>query len=758
MNIPEPYRKPQILPDIVNFENINNTEDDSSMDLILCLLRRWRVVFLIFIFVIAIGAPLIWYTVKPSYRATAAIQVAPIIHSILFEGEEGVPMYKNFIYTQADLITSDQVLQRVADNLIDKNLTFFEESDDVMATIRNTVMGQTQTGPIKTLRKELVNGKLTVIPEENTELIKISMEGKNPDEAEKIVNSFVRSYMAVVVFDEAKDENHKLAVLQKERRVLTDKIEKERTAIRSMAQEYGTYALKERQEMMLKRLASLLDEHTKIELQKISLQVKVRLLESKKDQRVPSDELMKMQHEFMNSDLIVKTITENIVEMEKNLIIAKQTLAPTNPELQRQTDVLKILNNHLDQRRRDVKESFDDMVKKGFADNDKKELKNTKIELEQAIIYEQNLRQMLAKDDTETITLGRKQLAIQDMQDKLDTTKELCETVQLRIQEIEIETKRSARISVAYYANILPPQDKRIKYIAALCFAAAAMGMFAALIKEKLDMSLNTPADITKRVGAKIIGTTTNHNTNRKKLLPQQVAEEYQTICANLGLSGSNGIPKKLVICSPCPREGKTTMAINLATSIAKIGKKVLLIDGDLRKPDVAKLLNLPYRRNGLKELLLGRNFEDVAYSVPFANLAVLTADSCNIFDVYELITQQRTSMILNKLSQKYDHIIIDSPPVLAVPDALLWSKMADGVILTIIAGQTDSMDLKETLSRFEQINVTVLGTVLNNVPIHSSYNQYRYGYSNENTVVRYNSKTRRKKAVLLPMLEQKKS
>lgn len=160
------------------------------------------------------------------------------------------------------------------------------------------------------------------------------------------------------------------------------------------------------------------------------------------------------------------------------------------------------------------------------------------------------------------------------------------------------------------------------------------------------------------------------------------------------------------------------------------MGKKVLLIDGDLRKPDVARLLRVQYPRDGLREFLLGKHFEQVVCAGALPGLSVLTASACKTSTIYELISQKRTADFLSVAGREYDHVIVDSPPVLAVPDALLWARMVDAVVLAGIAGQTASGDLKETYRRLTQIHVNVLGTVLNNVSVESSYNPYGYGYS----------------------------
>jgi receptor protein-tyrosine kinase len=267
---------------------------------------------------------------------------------------------------------------------------------------------------------------------------------------------------------------------------------------------------------------------------------------------------------------------------------------------------------------------------------------------------------------------------------------------------------------------------------------------------------LRTPDEVTKRIGIRIIGTTTSPQAIKRNLLPKQVTEDYQTIRANLGLLDSGGMPKTLVVTSAGMREGKTTFSINFSTSLSMSGKKVLLIDGDLRKPDIAHLLNLPKGSRTVQDLLLEREF-DHAIPIPSTNLDVLPADSRNMTDAYELLALPMTPRYINNISQKYDHVIIDTPPVLAFPDALMWAKIADAVILTTFAGQTIAPDLKRTKERLAEINVRVLGTILSNVPIDRSYYRYGYNYYAQNGRSRKNADKANAKALLLPAKEHDK-
>ncbi len=717
--------------DIVNFETVPESTEESPQ-LVAGILRRWYIALLVFIVICGFGLSAIWILTEPVYEVTGQIRVAPILVDILTDTKDrgDISDYQSFMNTQAGLVASSRVIERVADNLKGRNLALFNNKSTSLISKLKQRLNTTkiQPEPAWLLKQALINGVITVNAPRNSELIEITMHNTNDKEAMQIVDAFINAYMDVGVTRSTQDEDKKLMALEDERKVRTEEMDSLRKQIYRLAQEYGTATLSGRQNMMLQNVSSLLSRLTEIEAAKMNLEAQMHLLERTREDPIPPDELMKMRQEYTTQDPSVIAISKRIAQLDQSLIVARQTLTPTNSDVKLQSELLEIMKTRLKERKDEASKEFDELLAEEVSKAGDSKLINVRTTLEQTELYENILRETIEKEDAETIRLGRLQLEIQDLQDKLDMTKDRYDMVLKRIQDLEMQRKRPARIMVHDYAHIASVRDRRAKLSVAIILAGLACGMWLAYLRDKADLRLRTPDDVAKRIGIRIIGTTTSLNTVKPSLLPEQIIGDYQTIRANLGLIDGEGIPKKLVVTSPGMKEGKTTFTVNLATSMAEAGKRVLLIDGDLRKPDIARLLNLPKNSRGLQDVLSGIKFERAVYSLTTNGLDILAADYRDAADAYEFLALSSTTQRINKISEQYDHVIIDTPPVLAFPDALMWAKIGDAVILTSFAGQTTLPELREAKERLMQINVRLLGTVISRVNAEDSY----YRHSND--------------------------
>ena len=140
-------------------------------------------------------------------------------------------------------------------------------------------------------------------------------------------------------------------------------------------------------------------------------------------------------------------------------------------------------------------------------------------------------------------------------------------------------------------------------------------------------------------------------------------------------------------------------------------------------------MLNLPGTHRGIQDYLFGADLEKSIYRMEGLDLSILASDARNAQDALELLSIPETPERIRRLRDKFDYIIIDTPPVLAFSDAMVWAKMADGVILTSYIGHTSKVEMKEALKRLSEIKANIIGTVINNVKVAHSYRRYGYGY-----------------------------
>ena len=207
-------------------------------------------------------------------------------------------------------------------------------------------------------------------------------------------------------------------------------------------------------------------------------------------------------------------------------------------------------------------------------------------------------------------------------------------------------------------------------------------------------------------------------------------AETYKTLRTNIQYSSYDRSLQVMVVTSTQPGEGKSTTAGNTALSLAMDGKKVLLIDCDLRKPSIHKKFRVS-NTEGLTEVILGR-IKLLETIKPYnTTLDILTSGKIPP-NPSEMLGSENMKRLLKELKEHYDYIILDAPPILAVTDAQILSTRADGVIFVVKAGTAKKEQILQAKSQLDKVKAQIIGTVLNAVDTKDSKNQYYYYYGND--------------------------
>jgi len=266
-------------------------------------------------------------------------------------------------------------------------------------------------------------------------------------------------------------------------------------------------------------------------------------------------------------------------------------------------------------------------------------------------------------------------------------------------------------------------------------------GIGLAFFIDYLDNTIKSPDEVEARLGVPLLGVVPLLESKEESIEeiivkePQSIyAESYKTIRTAILLSSASKPPQNIHITSMAPAEGKTVTSVNLATTIARSGYSVLLIDSDLRRPRIHSIFRLN-NLSGLSTYLAGATSDiETVYKRPLTNLSVIPAGPIPP-NPSELLSSQRMHELMRILNEKFDVIVWDSPPLMTVTDSLILSKILDGTILVVKAGKTTyemvGRGLKFLQGRSEgDSGSRVLGVLLNGFDMKKG-DQYYYQYYN---------------------------
>ncbi len=274
---------------------------------------------------------------------------------------------------------------------------------------------------------------------------------------------------------------------------------------------------------------------------------------------------------------------------------------------------------------------------------------------------------------------------------------------------------------------------------------AALLGLLIALglafLFDYLDDTLKSPDDVNETAGLPTLGVISQMRTDKKQTEHQRLAvlvtprspaaEAFRTLRTNLEFASVDKLLHSLLVTSAVPGEGKSTMSANIALTFAQAGKRVILLDADMRRPSLHRMFEVP-NSHGLTTLLRadGTAISSIAHQSDEPNLKVITTGPLPP-NPAELLGSQRMRDVLTRLLSEADLIVVDSPPLHAVTDAAVLASEMDGTLLVIHSGHTRRGAVRQAIEALERVGANVVGAALNMVTARSSAGYY-YRYYGE--------------------------
>lgn len=320
----------------------------------------------------------------------------------------------------------------------------------------------------------------------------------------------------------------------------------------------------------------------------------------------------------------------------------------------------------------------------------------------------------------------------------------------------------SSPVSVTIVSEGIPPTAPTSPNIAlnmALgVLAGLAVGVGLAILRDQLDRRVHSESDLARLSDAAVLGSVHADLDAGVHVVVDSGArrwEDYRRLRANLQYVDVDSRPRSIVVTSAIPNEGKSTTILNLAVSLADAGESVILVDADLRRPSVAQYLGLEGGA-GLTSILIGRaDLDDVIQPWRADGIDVLASGPVPP-NPGELLGSRAMAAVIAELTTMYDHVLIDTAPLLPVVDAAVLARMVDGAVVVVGSGSTQREQVDEALASLAKVDARVLGLVLNRVKRRQGREHSYYDYTSmpeqrAQRIVRNPLRTGRRRPVAVP-------
>lgn len=698
-----------------------------TMPLVVRALRRWWkwAAPLGLILAAATGA-LLYFVFEPTYEASAWLQIEERPLYIAFESKENST---KFVQTQVELIRSPLVLAPVI-------------SRPEIARLREL---QPDRGVESSMDHLARNLKIKSVG--NSELFTVSWQGPSKEDAAAIVNAIVDSYMALRQHQETQRMQNVIELVQQERDRQEAEVQRRQDRVRQLSTEATAkdplaVRTDEKGIAVLNQLTAIQERLTEAQVRRLLLEAEIASYgESTPKPQVAEDEVEKALLE--NPDMLAQESYLSQLQAELSQLEALLAKGKDDPRYQKKLAEFQQRTAAIEQFRGDLRGRIRaDMQRVSLAQNEKR-LNELKSDLSSANRIEEHLLAKIAEVRGNMAASSESSTDLLFEQADLNREQDVFERIASRLVALKTEQRAPERVSLMQRAEVptAPMVTMATLYkkmgvasMGAFCMPFALFVLLERLLRRvsdaqqlKDEFRLPVVGEIARLPAAGGLGRV---GSRRREDL-QLFQESVDTLRISLITSESLRDMQVLAVTSAGSNEGKTSVAVQLAVSIARAsGQKTLLIDGDLRSPDVHNVLGLE-ASPGLAELLAHESqLKDDVIQSWSSQVDVLSAGRLRI-SPHRLLGNGDFYELLEELRPRYRYIIVDTPPVLSASEAVILNRAADACLLCTMRDVSRVDQVIETHARLVAAGAKPVGTVLNGVPTRQyGYYYGRYGYT----------------------------
>ena len=652
------------------------------------------------------------------YQAVASVQIDQQTTKVLGT-EETQPLVSGpeadrFLQTQVDVLTSRAMARRVADHL------GLGRTDDFLTAMGSSSLGKLTPAERDEKVLDTLQSNLSIDLRRNSRVVGIFFRSRDPGLAARIANTYSEDFIQSNIQRKFSTSDYSRQFLQNQLGLAKDRLEASERALISYARASRLIDASNgaTQQGEAETPRSLITANL-VQLNRAYADAKATRLEAQQRweqaQGVPAATLPEVL-----SNQAMQQLLQQRAELNADLGQMRQHMKADHPTVLRAAAQL----SELDRQARALAESIRNSIRNQYL---------TAQRQEDAIGGQVNT--------LKTATLSEQDLGVRYniLRREVDTNRQMYESLLQRFKTLSAEAGvTNNNITVVDDADVprKPASPRPLLNMALALAAGIGLALLYAFGREKLDDAIRDPRDVEAKLHLPLLGVVpefTGDNLQEVLDAPySDIAEAYYAVRSSVELSSNKGLPPSLLVTSSNKGEGKSTTSFVLARDLARLGRKVLLIDADLRRPSLHRFFDVPSGSPGLSSVLarlvpVDEAIRPASEGAPaFLSSGPLPPDPANLF------AGKALDQLLAQLAEQFEVVVLDGPPVMALADAAELTAAAESTIFVVEAGTAHFGQARTAVSRLVRAHGNLIGCVV------TKYNARKVGYTDDNGYYNY--------------------